>query len=62
MLFPIVLSLAQGAGSMPDDPKTRPLGAYLMFCGMASLAVSSALWLTATSANPIGVEIASNSA
>ena len=25
---------------------------------MASLAVSSALWLTATSANPIGVEIA----
>ena len=58
VLFPIVLSLAQGTGSMPDDPKTRPLGAYLMFCGMASLAVSSALWLTATSANPIGVEIA----
>ena len=58
VLFPIVLSLAQGAGSMPDDPKTRPLGAYLMFCGMASLSVSSALWLTATSANPIGVEIA----
>ena len=29
-----------------------------MFCGMASLAVSSALWLTATSVNPIGVEIA----
>jgi DASS family divalent anion:Na+ symporter len=58
VLFPIVLSLAQGAGSTPDDPKTRPLGAYLMFCGMASLSVSSALWLTATSANPIGVEIA----
>ena len=33
------------------------MGAYLMFCGMASLSVSSALWLTATSANPIGVEI-----
>jgi len=58
VLFPIVLSLVRGAGSMPDDPKTRPLGAYLMFCGMASLSVSSALWLTATSANPIGVEIA----
>src|SRR4051794_24238943 len=28
-----------------------------MFCGMASLAVSSALWLTATSANPIGVQM-----
>ncbi len=58
VLYPVVLSLVQGAGSSPDDPKTRPLGAYLMFCGMASLSVSSALWLTATSANPIGVEIA----
>ena len=29
-----------------------------MFCTMASLAVSSALWMTATSANPIGVQIA----
>ena len=29
-----------------------------MFCGMASLAVSSALWLTATSVNPIGVSVA----
>ena len=58
VLFPIVLSLAQNAGSKPDDPSTRRLGGYLMFCGMASLAVSSALWLTATSANPIGVSIA----
>jgi divalent anion:Na+ symporter, DASS family len=58
VLFPIVLSLAQGAGSKPDDANTRRLGGYLMFCGMASLAVSSALWLTATSVNPIGVEIA----
>ncbi|HSF04807.1 MAG TPA: DASS family sodium-coupled anion symporter [Methylomirabilota bacterium] len=58
VLFPIVLSLAEGAGSMPQDANTRRLGGYLMFCGMASLAVSSALWLTATSVNPIGVEIA----
>jgi len=58
VLFPIVLSLAQGAGSDPHDEETRRLGGYLMFCGMASLAVSSALWLTATSVNPIGVEIA----
>jgi DASS family divalent anion:Na+ symporter len=58
VLFPIVLSLAQGAGSKPDDASTRRVGGYLMFCGMASLAVSSALWMTATSVNPIGVEIA----
>ena len=57
VLFPVVLSVAQGAGSRPDDPESRRLGAYLMFCTMASLAVSSALWMTATSANPIGVQI-----
>jgi DASS family divalent anion:Na+ symporter len=28
-----------------------------MYCTMASLAVSSALWMTATSANPIGVQV-----
>ena len=58
VIFPVVLSLAQGAGSRPDDPEKRRLGGYLMFCGMASLAISSALWLTATSVNPIGAQIA----
>src|SRR5262249_20912223 len=57
VIFPIVLSLAQGAGSKPDDEKTRRLGGYLMFCGMSSLAISSSLWLTATSVNPISASI-----
>ena len=57
VLFPIVLSVAKGSGSNPDDPEGRRLGAYLMFCAMASLAVSSALWMTASSTNPIGVQI-----
>ena len=61
VLFPIVLSVAKGAGSEPDDPQGRRLGGYLMFCGMASLALSSALWLTAASCNPIGVQIAQKS-
>src|SRR5262249_47738068 len=41
VLYPIVLSLAQGAGSEPGDPRTRRVGGFLMFCGMASLSVSS---------------------
>jgi DASS family divalent anion:Na+ symporter len=57
VLYPIILSLAQGSGSLPADEARRRLGGYLMFCGMASLSVSSALWLTATSANPIGVSL-----
>ena len=58
VLFPIVLSVSRGTGSNPDDPEGRRLGGYLMFCAMAGLAVSSALWMTATSANPVGVQIA----
>lgn len=61
VLFPIVLSVAQGSGSKPEDPEGRRLGGYLMFCSMAGLAVSSALWMTATSANPIGIQIAKTS-
>jgi DASS family divalent anion:Na+ symporter len=52
-----VLSVATGAGSKPEDPEGRRLGGYLMFCAMSGLAVSSALWMTATSSNPIGVQI-----
>lgn len=58
VLYPIILSLARSSGSMPDDERNRRMGGYLMFCGMASLSVSSALWLTATSANPIAVSLA----
>lgn len=58
VIYPIVLALAQSSGSDPNDDIKRRLGGYLMFCGMASLSVSSALWLTATSANPIGVSLA----
>jgi DASS family divalent anion:Na+ symporter len=58
VLFPIVLSVAEGSGSRPADPEGRRLGGYLMFCAMASLAASSALWMTATSANPLGVQVA----
>jgi DASS family divalent anion:Na+ symporter len=57
VLFPIVLSVAKGSNSKPEDPSGRRLGGYLMFCAMASLAVSSALWMTATSANPIGIQV-----
>ena len=61
VLYPIILSLAQNSGSRPDDARSRRMGGYLMFCGMASLSVSSALWFTATSANPIGVSLAAQS-
>jgi DASS family divalent anion:Na+ symporter len=57
VLYPIVLSVAQGSDSRPEDPEGRRLGGYLTFCAMASLSVTSALWMTATSANPIAIQV-----
>jgi divalent anion:Na+ symporter, DASS family len=58
VLYPFALSLAEGAGARPDQPGRQKFGAFLMFCCMASLSVSSALWMTAMVANPLGAEIA----
>ena len=55
VLFPIVYSLAENNGSHPWQDSRHDLGAYLMLCSMAGLGLSSALWLTAMAANPIGV-------
>ena len=58
VLYPLALSMADSAGAKPDQPERRRLGAFLMYSGIASLSVSSALWLTAMAANPLGTEIA----
>jgi divalent anion:Na+ symporter, DASS family len=57
VLYPLAVSLADAAGAK-GNPERRRLGAFLMFSGMASLSVSSALWLTAMAANPLGAEMA----
>ncbi|HEY6929212.1 MAG TPA: DASS family sodium-coupled anion symporter, partial [Thermoanaerobaculia bacterium] len=57
VLYPLALSLAEGGGSKPDATRKK-MGAYLMFCAMATLSLSSALWLTAMAGNPLGAEIA----
>jgi DASS family divalent anion:Na+ symporter len=58
VLYPLALSVADAAGATPDRPDRRRLGAFLMFSGMVSLSISSALWLTAMVANPLGAEVA----
>jgi len=58
VLYPLAFSLCDAAGATPDRPDRRRLGAFLMYSGIASLSVSSALWLTAMVANPLGSEIA----
>lgn len=60
VLYPLVSGLADVGGATPDNPARRRLGAYLMFSGMASISLSSALWLTSQAANPLGAEMARN--
>jgi divalent anion:Na+ symporter, DASS family len=58
VLYPLVYSLADAAGVKPGAGGRPRLGTFLMFSGMASLSLSSALWFTAMAANPLGAEIA----
>ena len=58
VLYPLAVSLAEAAGARRGDPDRARLGGFLMFSGMASLSLSSGLWLTAMAANPLGTEIA----
>jgi divalent anion:Na+ symporter, DASS family len=58
VLYPLALSVAEAAGAQPGEAGRPRLGRFLMFSGMASLTVSSALWFTAMAANPLGAEIA----
>jgi len=58
VLFPLAFSLADAAGAKPGDEGRQRLGRFLMFSGIVSLSLSSALWLTAMAANPLGLEIA----
>ena len=60
VLYPLVVSMAEAVGAKPGSEGHKRLGQFLMFSGMASLALSSALWLTAMAANPLGAELAKN--
>ena len=58
VIFPLAFSLADAVGAKPGEERYRRVGGFLMFSGMVSVSLSSALWMTAMVANPIGAEIA----
>ncbi|APD06865.1 dicarboxylate transporter 1, chloroplastic [Flavobacteriaceae bacterium UJ101] len=58
VLYPITLALSSDSGSKVEDGTRKKLGNFLMMCSMAGLTISSALWLTAMAANPMGVGMA----
>ena len=59
VLYPLAFSMAEAAGVGPEREDRKRLARFLMFSGMASLTLSSALWLTAMAGNPLGAAIAS---
>jgi DASS family divalent anion:Na+ symporter len=58
VIYPLAFSLAEAAGAKAEGGACRRVGTFLMFSGIVSLSLSSALWMTAMVANPIGAEIA----
>src|SRR6185436_4254734 len=58
VLYPLAVSMAEAAGVAPGREDRKRLARFLMFSGMVSLTLSSALWLTAMAGNPLGAEIA----
>jgi DASS family divalent anion:Na+ symporter len=58
VIYPLVVGLAEAGGATPGNLDRKRLGGYLMFSGMVSLSLSSALWFTAMAANPLGAEMA----
>ncbi len=58
IIYPLVSSLGRALGALPGAGARRRLGAFLMFSGLASLSLSSTLWLTAMVGNPLGAEMA----
>ncbi len=58
VLFPLAVSLNDALGAKPEEQGKRRLGGFLHFSCIASLSLSSALWLTAMAANPAGASLA----
>ncbi len=58
VLFPVIEGLCEGGGSRPHDGTRHLLGRYLMMSGIASLSLSSGLWMTAMATNPAGAALA----
>lgn len=57
VLFPVIRSLSREFGSDPAQGTERKLGAFLMVLGYQTNVVTSALFITASAANPVVCQI-----
>lgn len=58
IVYPILANLPSLYGSKPNDPSRKRLGAYIMWVGIASVAVTSSFFLTGLAPNLLAVQLA----
>ena len=56
-IYPIIRNVPALYDSRPDDPSARKIGSYIMWVAVASVAVTSSLFLTAFAPNLLAVEL-----
>ena len=56
-IYPIIRNVPALYGSRPNDPSARKIGSYIMWVAVASVAVTSSLFLTAFAPNLLAVAI-----
>lgn len=56
-IYPIVRNIPPLYDSRPDDPSARRIGSYIMWIGVASVAVTSSTFLTAFAPNLLAAEL-----
>jgi L-tartrate/succinate antiporter len=54
-IYPIIRNIPALYNSNPDDPSARLIGSYIMWVAVASVAVTSSMFLTSFAPNPLAV-------
>ena len=54
-IYPIIRNIPELYDSKPDDPSARLIGSYIMWVAVASVAVTSSMFLTSFAPNPLAV-------
>jgi L-tartrate/succinate antiporter len=56
-IYPVIRNLPPLYGSMPGDPSSRRIGSYLMWVAIASVGVTSSMFLTGLAPNLLAIEM-----
>ena len=54
-IYPIIRNIPELYDSKPDDPSARLIGSYIMWVAVASVAVTSSMFMTSFAPNPLAV-------